>query len=274
MSILTTICAHKQKEIQPLIASFAPKNYPPVSNASDIVRTTITHLKNYVRTSSRWNMMLTKPVFLIAEIKPKSPSAGTIRSNFNASEIAHEFEHNGASAISVLTDYTYFGGSLKLLKTVQSQTTLPLLRKEFILHPAQVYQTQQAGATLILLIAKCLTAQEIANLAGLSLHRGLVPIIEVNSPLEAQIAVDSLQHLNRFSDIIFAVNNRDLDTMDVSLETSKKLFSSLPSQSLTMSLSGMKSITDIKYIASLGYDGVLIGEGLASDDFWKTATHS
>lgn len=209
---------------------------------------------------------------LISEIKPKSPSSGQILpQNLDLVELAKEYEKNGAGGLSVLTDYKYFGGNTNLFKKIRANTNLPILRKEFIIDEYQVFETKLLGADLILLIVKILDRGQLQRLLKLSLTLDLQPIIEINNLEELNLAKTVLDDLHedgnssiveKFETIIFGINNRNLGNFSVSLENSLNLISSLPANSMSMSLSGIKTTEDIKIIEQVGFNGCLIGEGL------------
>jgi len=162
------------------------------------------------------------PHLKYAELKRRSPSAGTIRGNLSADEIAHRYERGGACAISVLTDEAHFGGSIADLRIVRSTTTLPILRKDFIVDPIQVYEGAIAGADAVLLIVAALSDSLLCGLRQVAEDQlGLDALIEVHTSNELRRA------LNAGANII-GVNNRNLQTFQVSLETSERLIAEAP----------------------------------------------
>jgi indole-3-glycerol phosphate synthase len=200
---------------------------------------------------------------LIAELKPKSPAAGVLRSNFDPASIIQEFESIGANAISVLTDSEYFGGSLELLSKVSESTELPVLRKDFILEQIQIKESFLAGADIILLIVKILEPLVLQNLLKYTLELGLTALVEVGIIEELQTAVEVIQPLDHsHNQIIIGVNNRDLDTFEVDIETSLVLYKYIPKNLQSLSLSGIYTLDDLQSIQKAGFGGVLVGEGL------------
>ena len=198
---------------------------------------------------------------IIAELKRRSPSAGTIRGNLSADEIAHRYERGGACAISVLTDEAHFGGSIADLRIVRSTTTLPILRKDFIVDPIQVYEGAIAGADAVLLIVAALSDSLLCGLRQVAEDQlGLDALIEVHTSNELRRA------LNAGANII-GVNNRNLQTFQVSLETSERLIAEAPHDKIMISESGLQNAQSLRRLHELGFDGFLIGETLmrASD---------
>ena len=198
---------------------------------------------------------------IIAEFKRRSPSAGIIRGNLSADEIAHRYERGGACAISVLTDEAHFGGSIADLRIVRSTTTLPILRKDFIVDPIQVYEGAIAGADAVLLIVAALSDSLLCGLRQVAEDQlGLDALIEVHTSNELRRA------LNAGANII-GVNNRNLQTFQVSLETSERLIAEAPHDKIMVSESGLQNAQSLRRLHELGFDGFLIGETLmrASD---------
>lgn len=203
----------------------------------------------------------TRRLQLIAEIKSKSPSAGLIRAKVDAKKLAKEFEAKGASAISVLTDGKYFGGSAKNLSLARKASVLPILRKDFIVDLYQVYETVSLGADIILLIAGVLSSK-IKDFAELSLSLGLQPLIEVHNRQELK---NVLKLVRPSEKIIIGVNNRDLKAFTVNLQTGLDLIKLIPKKFIRISESGISGVKDLKQLSAAGFDGALIGEGLAKN---------
>ena len=198
---------------------------------------------------------------IIAEFKRRSPSAGVIRDDLSAAEIARYYERGGACAISVLTDEEYFGGSISDLGAVRAATSLPILRKDFIIDPIQLYEAAIAGADAVLLIVAALEPTELATLRGLAEDElGLDALIEVHDADEIRCAVKAGAR-------IIGVNNRDLRTFRTSLETSERLIAERPRGTIMISESGLQNAQSLRRLHKLGFDGFLIGETLmrASD---------
>jgi indole-3-glycerol phosphate synthase len=190
---------------------------------------------------------------LIAEIKKASPSKGILRPDFNPSDIALAYEEAGAHAISVLTDETYFQGSLDYLRRVRETVELPLLRKDFILDPLQVYEAREAGADAILLIVAMLEQKDLSELQTLARGLGLGVLVEVHDreELEKALAVGA--------DLI-GINNRNLKDFSVSLDVTRDLMPHIPTTLPVVSESGILSRTDAETVKSLGASAVLVGE--------------
>jgi indole-3-glycerol phosphate synthase len=198
---------------------------------------------------------------LIAELKRASPSKGLLAAGLDPLAAARVYAENGAAAISVLTDAKFFLGSLETLQAVRAQPEvgLPLLRKDFILDPAQVYEACAAGADALLLIAAALHEDALlADLHALALELGLAPLVEVHSAAEVERAC-RLTGLK-----LVGINNRDLATFQVSLETSERLRPLLPPGVAAVAESGIFSAADVARLAAAGFDAVLVGEALVT----------
>jgi len=192
---------------------------------------------------------------IIAEIKKASPSKGLLQADFHPSFIAHAYEQGGAACLSVLTDKNYFQGSLHDLEAARAAVQLPVLRKDFTIDRLQIYQASAHGADAILLIAAILTVPELRNLRELSQSLGLAALVEVHDRDELSKAVDS-------GGEIIGVNNRDLQTFAVSLETSLRLSYLMPSNVTRVSESGIFRRADIDQLSAAGFHAFLIGESL------------
>ncbi len=197
---------------------------------------------------------------LIAEVKKASPSLGVIRPDFNPVEIAQTYADNGASAISVLTEARYFQGSLdhlKDIKNVLGNKRLPLLRKDFIHDPYQVYESRAYGADSLLLIVAILKPEKLEELLRLSHQLGMGCLVEVHNEAELEIALNSRAN-------IIGINNRDLRTFGVDITTTERLRPLIPPDRIVVSESGVKDRSDIEKMRQWGVDAVLIGESLIS----------
>jgi len=195
---------------------------------------------------------------IIAEHKRRSPSKQVINHNLNVFDVAKGYENAGACGMSVLTDGKYFGGSLDDLLTARSSCTLPLLRKEFIIDAYQIIEAKAYGADVILLIAAILTKEEIKSFSELAKSLNLDVLLEVHNEEELHKSImPSLDMLG--------VNNRNLKTFEVSLDTSKTLSQLIPNDFVKVSESGISSVDAIKELRPYGYKGFLIGE-----NFMKT----
>src|SRR5438105_5966611 len=191
---------------------------------------------------------------IIAEFKRRSPSAGIIRDDLTVTEIVHCYERGGACAISILTDEEYFGGSLLDLRAARSSTNLPLLRKDFIIDPIQIYEAAITGADAVLLIVAALDKISLKDLRALAEDElGLDALVEVHSSEELHRALDANAK-------IIGVNNRDLRTFRISLDTSERLITEAPRDRVMISESGLQSVKDLRHLQALGFRGFLIGE--------------
>ncbi len=196
---------------------------------------------------------------LIAEHKRRSPSQPHINFKTDVFEVAKAYEGAGASGMSVLTEQKYFGGSLEDLLLARSSCNLPLLRKDFMVDEYQIIEAKAHGADVILLIAACLTPQEIKQFSGLARELGMQSILEVHSLEELE---------NSFCDSIdiVGVNNRNLKTFEVDLDTSHELIQHIPKDVVKISESGIKNAKDILALKESGYQGFLLGEHFMKTD--------
>lgn len=200
---------------------------------------------------------------LIAEVKKASPSAGLIRTNFNPVEIALIYADNGAAAISILTETKYFQGSLDHLRAIKEALVnrrIPLLRKDFIFDPYQVYEARAYGADSLLLIIAILTPDKLKNLLALSRQLGMECLVEVHDETDLEIALKSDAQ-------VIGINNRDLKTFKTDLTTTERLRPLIPEDRIVVSESGIKSRDDLAKLRQWRVNAVLIGESLvASSD--------
>jgi indole-3-glycerol phosphate synthase len=197
---------------------------------------------------------------IIAEFKRRSPSKGTIRGDADAASIASQYESGGAAAISVLTEEDYFSGSLADLRVVRETSQLPILRKDFILDDFQVYESANAGADALLLIAAALDDESLSRLRQLS---------EDDLGMDALVEVHTRDEMNRAIDCgaaLIGVNNRNLATFEVSLQTSIELAAVAPRDAILISESGIETRDDIERLQAAGYHGFLVGETLMRAD--------
>jgi indole-3-glycerol phosphate synthase len=193
-------------------------------------------------------------ISLIAEIKKASPSKGVIREDFNPSRIAQLYQSNGARAISVLTDEQFFKGALEHLNRVREVINLPVLRKDFIIDEYQIYQSLLAGADAVVLIAAILSKQELARFLSVASGLGIDVIVEVHSE-------EDVEKISQIDPPIIGINNRDLSSFEVNLQTTERLIRLISRQGkIIVSESGIKTHQDIMRLKSLGVNAVLIGE--------------
>jgi indole-3-glycerol phosphate synthase len=200
---------------------------------------------------------------LIAEVKKASPSRGVICSNFNPVNVAKIYSAHGAAAISVLTETEYFQGSLEYLKQIESalgNVRPPLLRKDFIFDPYQIYESKVYGADALLLIVAILTPEQLGELLKLSHDIGLSCLVETHNENELEIALKSGAR-------IIGINNRNLQTFSVDITTTQRLRHLIPADTIVVSESGIKTRSDIENMRVWGVNAVLVGETLmASSD--------
>lgn len=196
---------------------------------------------------------------IIAEFKRRSPSKKNINSSLSVTNVAKEYEEAGVSGISVLTDGKYFSGSLDDLILSRSIINLPLLRKDFVIDEYQIIEAKANGADVILLIAAVLSRNEIKNFSSLANNLGLEVLLEVHNLEEIEKSIMPTIDL-------FGVNNRNLKTFEVSLETSRSLAEKIPDQFLKVSESGISDPNSIKELIEFGYRGFLIGENFMKSD--------
>ncbi|PWK18248.1 indole-3-glycerol phosphate synthase TrpC [Xanthomarina spongicola] len=202
---------------------------------------------------------------IIAEHKRRSPSKSVINQNLNVFDVAKGYENAGVCGMSVLTDSKYFGGSLDDLLIARASCNLPLLRKEFIIDEYQILEAKAYGADVILLIAAILTKEEIKQFSEFAKSLNLDVLLEVHN--EEELHKSIMPSLD-----MFGVNNRNLKTFDVSLDTSKTLSQMIPNEFVKVSESGISSIDAIKELQPFGYKGFLIGENfMKTDDAGKSA---
>jgi indole-3-glycerol phosphate synthase len=194
---------------------------------------------------------------IIAEFKRKSPSKGVIHNNPNLSMITTAYAANGAAGLSILTDKKFFGGSIDDIISARFNE-LPILRKDFIIDEYQVIETKAIGADIILLIAAILTPKEIKDLTMVAHSLGLEVILEIHNETELDAIPEGMD--------VVGINNRDLKTFKVDLETSVHLSKQVPADKLKISESGIHSVQDMIYLKQFGFDGFLIGENFMKED--------
>lgn len=191
---------------------------------------------------------------IIAEFKRKSPSAGNLIESKSLEECIENYELQGARALSILTDFPYFGGSISDIQNIRNKTNLPILRKEFILDEIQLFETKAIGADAVLLIASVLDKSLAHHLTILAKSLGLDVIFEIHSH-------EDLAKINDEIDCVL-VNNRDLKRQTTDLSISSYYSNIIPNYFLTISASGIKTSEEINYLETIGYSGALIGESI------------
>lgn len=190
---------------------------------------------------------------VIAEIKKASPSAGILRENFDPVEIAKSYSEHGADCLSILTDVPFFQGSIDYLKAVRRTVDLPLLRKDFVIDPVQIYEAKLAGASAVLLIAECLNTSEMQDLVGLIHSLGMTALVELFDPENLQPVIESGTHL-------IGINNRDLRTFHTDVRHTIDLLADIPSDRVVVSESGIKTRADVEKLSEAGVQAILVGE--------------
>lgn len=246
MNILDQILADKRERIAEL----------KVGCSMDYLKS-VAHLR--VKRAGLAARLRVAPMGLIAEVKRKSPSAGTLRDPFEPGRIAERYQAAGAQAISVLMDEKYFGGGITDMAKVRDATSVPLLYKEFVVDEWQVWQAASVGASAVLLIAAALDGRELKDFLGMCDEAGLEALVEVHNEHEMKRAVEARA-------TCIGVNNRDLRTFDVSLGTSLSLAGLAPEECTLVSESGIKTAGDIQQLREAGYHAVLVGEHLLRQD--------
>ena len=239
--ILTEIVGRKRQEVDtllPLKGQFERAAYESVSGRRPFAAALRAHSPS-----------------IIAEIKKASPSKGLLQASFQPSSIARAYQAGGAACLSVLTDTRYFQGSLADLQAARAAVDLPVLRKDFTIHPVQIFEAAAHQADAILLIAAILSFEELRDLQALAASLGLAALVEVHDAGELAKAVDS-------GATVIGVNNRNLETFEVTLETSLGLGPQIPSGVLSVSESGIHSKADLDRLRAVGYSAFLVGESL------------
>ncbi len=196
--------------------------------------------------------LATSSTGIIAEFKRKSPSKGWLMQEIAVQDVVTAYEANGAAGISVLTDENYFGGSSADLMAARESINLPILRKDFVVDDYQLYEAKAWGADVILLIAACLSKEQTAALANKAKQLGMEVLLEVHT--EAELEWD-----NEAVDLI-GINNRNLDTLEISVQTSFDLLAKLPTGKPAISESGIANAATVLSLKRAGFSGFLIGE--------------
>jgi indole-3-glycerol phosphate synthase len=253
MSLLDDILAHKRNEIA------EQRNHHPLAELRSAAETAAPPL-DFV---AALRGSPTRPA-LIAEIKRRSPSRGLLAPDFDPLRLARIYRENGAACISVLTDEQFFGGSLKNLRGVRSEApAVPLLRKDFVCDPYQIYQARAAGADAVLLIVAALTPELLRDLHALACGLGMAGLVEVHTAEELETAMTC-------DPAVVGINNRDLRTFAVSLATTERLCRALPAGVCVVAESGIHDAEDVATVAAVtrpdvtGVDAILVGEALVT----------
>ena len=226
---------HRKRVLPETALKYGVKAAPPV--------------RNFAAALSR------EAINILAELKPASPSRGIIRDPFDAPALGKALEAAGAAALSVLTEGEFFRGSLKNLRDARKEIALPVLRKDFIFDPWQVWESRANDADSFLLIVAALTDEQLRELIVLGRELGMEPLVEVHTraELDRALAVGAR---------IIGVNNRDLKTLAVRMETSFELIEQIPEECIAVAESGLRSHGDLQKLRAAGFDAFLIGEHL------------
>jgi indole-3-glycerol phosphate synthase len=255
MSILTEIFTHKHQEVAAARAS-----YPLAALQADAARAAppldfVASLRNNHPGSRAPGIKWPR---LIAEIKRASPSRGVLAPDLDPVSLARLYAENGAAAISVLTDQRFFKGSLEDLRQVSGLGLhLPVLRKDFIIDPYQVYEARAAGADAVLLIAAELEPDQLTELHNLTLSLGMAPLVEVHDKAE-------LDQVLTCKPVLIGINNRNLHNFSINLETSLRLAPHVPPDVCLVAESGIHTTQDVRQLASVGVNAILVGEALVT----------
>ena len=190
---------------------------------------------------------------IIAEIKKASPSKGVIREDFNPAEIAESYENAGAACLSVLTDHDFFQGHEDYLQQARAASSLPIIRKDFMVAPYQIFESRVVNADCVLLIAACLTRDQMQELAGIAHEIGLDVLVEVHNEAELEQALTLKTRL-------LGINNRDLHSFEVSLENTFKLLDKIPQERIVVTESGIHTPEDVHAMQQRKVNSFLVGE--------------
>jgi indole-3-glycerol phosphate synthase len=256
-SILDEIIQHKRAEIAQRKAEI------PLEALKETIAT-LGRPRNFFHAVTR--KPTKKPLNLIAEVKKASPSAGVIRADFDPVKIAQEYASAGADALSVLTDEKFFHGKLSYLHEIRDVVKLPVLRKDFLIDPWQVYESRAAGADAILLIAECLTTNEMIDLQILATELNLTTLIEVHDIANLMRVRDNVIGFPHRSYSLLGINNRDLRTFKTDLGTTLRVAELIDDKDVLVSESGINTREDVKKLTDAGVRAVLVGESLMRSD--------
>lgn len=248
-TILDRIVAHKREELA------ARQRAVPLANLQSLIPDLPAPLD--------FAMALARPgVSLIAEVKRASPSKGLLCPDFDPVRLARTYATNGAAAISVLTDERFFQGDLNHLTRIRygirnTQYVVPILRKDFIFHPYQVYETRAYGADALLLIVAILSDEQLDELVALTHELGMTALVEVHDEEEVERALG-------LDPRVVGINNRNLRDFSVDLSRFGRLRPMLPAETIVVAESGIRAAADVRRLAKMGADAVLVGEALVT----------
>ncbi|MHC4265250.1 MAG: indole-3-glycerol phosphate synthase TrpC [Planctomycetota bacterium] len=255
MNILEQIIADKKAEV----------NLRKQDKSLEQLKSEVSSLgkcRNFYRAVTKPNA---RGLNVIAEVKKASPSAGLIRSDFDAVKIATTYEGCGADAISVLTDEKYFQGKLVYIEQIKETVDIPVLRKDFIIDIWQVYESRAAGADAILLIAEALKPGELMDLMIAAAELTLTVLLEVHSA-DTLLQVRSLIGFPKKGYSVLGINNRDLTTMEVDINTTARLGDLIEGEGVFVTESGIKTRDDVEKVKSFGAKACLIGQALCGSE--------
>ncbi len=241
-TVLDKILAHKQEEVAASKARIPLRHLMKETYAVSAPRDMVSALRG-------------ANVALIAEAKRASPSKGILIENFDPIALATTFTQNGAAAISVLTDERFFQSHLDYLTAIRDTVRVPVLRKDFVIDPYQLYEARAAGADAVLLIVMALADGQLADLYKTSLDLGMAVLVEVHNEAELERAL-------KVGATLIGINNRDLKTFDEDLGTTERLAKLVPPEVTLVAESAIRSVDDVRRMGELGAHAVLVGEGL------------
>ena len=238
MNILDKIIEHKKEEVR--------------KAKSEVSLSELMDSEYFGKTGKSLKETLKVKNGIIAEFKRQSPSKGIINDQIDVLEVVSSYEKFGASAVSILTDHHFFGGSLADISKVRKSTDIPILRKDFMVDEYQFYEAKSIGADVILLIAANLSVSQVQEFTALSHQMGLEVLLEIHDEAE-------LKHINKDIDFV-GINNRNLKDFKVDLQHSVNLKNQLPTDILKIAESGIYSVEDFKFLKEKDFDGFLMGE--------------
>lgn len=240
MNFLDTILRHKSDEVS---SRMSKKNFDTVQSAANDASPTRGFLDS---------LRQQKPA-IIAEIKKASPSKGVIREDFDPATIAQSYQRGGAACLSVLTDEKYFQGHDEYLIAARKMTTLPVLRKDFVIHPYQIYEARSLGADCILLIVSALDNTQLHEFHTIASEIGMDALVEVHDAGELNRALS-------LDASLIGINNRNLSTFETTIDTTISMMNSIPPGTTLVTESGIKDSDDVKRLQAAGVNSFLIGE--------------
>ena len=248
--ILKKIIARKLEEIDERSASISLDQLKEQLGDADAPRSFVQSIKNKIAAGHSG---------VIAEIKKASPSKGVLREHFVPAEIAKSYADHGAACLSVLTDVDFFQGGDAFLKQAHAACSLPVIRKDFIVNPYQVYEARAMSADCILLIVACLTDRQLADLNALAMKLGMDVLIEVHDAEELERAL-------KVPNPMIGINNRNLRTFDVSIQTTLDLLASISDDRLVVTESGIHAPEDVALMREHNVNAFLVGEAFMRAD--------